>query len=633
MRGKATGPVSISWTSSIALLLLLLLVAAAPVFSQVRPEDRLDATLKVLYRARHAAPGLPAAIAPERGREIVDRLLGAPLDRRVTHRAGGGSEPALALLVRYTGDETRLREAGFRVQARLGTVYTGVLPADGLPDLLRLSEVRFVQASRRLRANGAPARVAREVDIEKGRGTAFRPLPQSMTGAGAVVAYIDTGVDVFHQDFRTLGGTTRIKFLLDLSDPGDVNDDGVLDGLGPFGGTLYTEAEINAALGSGTMNEKDTTGHGTHGLSIAAGDDPDLPGLAPAADLVVVKATREDGSLGFWSADVVNALAFVDEKAAELGLPYVVNLSLGTLFSSHDGRSLEEQAIDALVGPGVPGKAVVVAAGNSSDNRGSHFRHLSGRTFVGMETSHALTIPSYTPNPGRGNDRVLLDLWYEGRDRQGLVVRAPVSRPDCPDIVAPFGDIADFSTPCGDVFVANLGGPNPANGDIEALVLIDDWSGTPPAAGDWAIAVRGEEIGEAGTYHGWLGEDSQVGSVQLLVQASVSMSLPSSQSSPESRMPSMHLGALQFVRQASGSLRFAAPSSHSSTPSLRYPSPHVLLSQVVRQESSSERFPSSHSSTVAHAIPSPQDAFRHAGRQESVPISFPSSHSSTPAQV
>ena len=126
------------------------------------------------------------------------------------------------------------------------------------------------------------------------------------------------------------------------------------------------------------MRQKDTTGHGTHGLSIAAGDDAALPGVAPAADLIVVKATREDGTLGFESADIINALSFVDEKAAELGQPYVVNLSLGTLFSSHDGRSLEEQAIDALVGPGIPGKAVVVAAGNSSENRDEPATSTSG---------------------------------------------------------------------------------------------------------------------------------------------------------------------------------------------------------------------------------------------------------------
>jgi len=58
---------------------------------------------------------------------------------------------------------------------------------------------------------------------------------------------IDSGIDPFHSDFINPDGTTRIKYLLDFSDPGDPDSDGNLNGP-VFGGTMYTEAEINAAL-------------------------------------------------------------------------------------------------------------------------------------------------------------------------------------------------------------------------------------------------------------------------------------------------------------------------------------------------------------------------------------------------
>ena len=164
----------------------------------------------------------------------------------------------------------------------------------------------------------------------------------------------------------------------------------------------------------------------------------------------------------------MNALSFVDARARELGRPYVVNLSLGTLFSSHDGRSLEEQAIDSLVGPGIAGKAVVVAAGNSSENRTSRYKHLRGTSYVGLESGHALTVPAYTAKAGTGNDRVLLDLWYEGRDKHTVIVRPPASRTDCGPVEAPYGDYADVQTACGDVFIGNMGGASPQNGDTEA---------------------------------------------------------------------------------------------------------------------------------------------------------------------
>ena len=231
--------------------------------------------------------------------------------------------------------------------------------------------------------------------------------------------------------------------------------------------------------------------------------------MAPSSDLLVVKATRDDGTLGFVSTDVINALVFVDQKATELGLPYVVNLSLGTIVAPHDGRSLEEQAIDTIVGPGRPGKVAVLAAGNSSDNRSPRFHHLSGTAYTGLSNTHTLTIPAFTANPGPGNDRIFMDIWYKGGDKLQVTVTPPGGSP----VTAPFGNYLDLETPQGNVFIANLGGPSLENGDVEALILIDDWAGTAPAPGNWTIAFQGEEIGDTGEYHAWLADDSQVGSV------------------------------------------------------------------------------------------------------------------------
>ena len=43
------------------------------------------------------------------------------------------------------------------------------------------------------------------------------------------------------------------------------------------------------------------------------------------------------------------------------------------------------------------------------------------------------------------------------------------------------------------------------------MVLIDDWTGTAPASGDWTVVLRGEEVEADGSYHGWLSDDSAVG--------------------------------------------------------------------------------------------------------------------------
>ncbi len=483
-------------------LILALLVSVQSLFAQDPKliERRLDVPLKMLHRAEN-----PSTDRPAPSRDAAQRVL-----QRFQALPGKGlsGNPDMTLLVKFGGARAELEKAGFRVQSHAGQIFTGVVSAEVVSQLATLPGVMFVQTDRRLLASPVqlPSKPGRSAEQA---AASNHPAPLAkMGGSGVIVGFVDTGVDVFHEDFRKVDGSTRIKYLLDFSIPGDLDGDGNLDGPGPFGGTLFTEADINTAITAGTFASRDTTGHGTHGLSIAAGDDSTLPGFASEADLIVVKATRVDGTLGFTSADIINALSFVDQKATELGKPYVANLSLGTLFSSHDGRSLEEQAVDALVGPGMAGKAIVIAAGNSSDNRGTRLRHMQGTANSGLATLHPLTVPAYTPNPGKGDDRILLDFWYQGNDK----LKVTVTSPNGHVVMAPFGDYADTPTADGDVFIGNMGGPNPLNGQIEALVLIDDWSGTAPAAGTWTVTIEGQSIDGTGVYHGWLTDESAVGS-------------------------------------------------------------------------------------------------------------------------
>jgi hypothetical protein len=497
---------------------------AAPVLGAEDPEGKLDLGLRLVLREQSGRLGGGGFASSGGGVGLLRRLRGVGVGGQGTLPLG---ESLLNVLIRYDGPRGALRGAGFRVGSCVGTICTGTVRASRLGELAGLAGVKSVQSAQRLVASGVGVgSAAGERGVEGLSGAAegaggpsapFEPREAGRelvrrrtaeaTGSGVLVAFVDTGVDVRHHDFRKGDGTTRIKYLLDLSDPGDVDSDGDLDGAGPFGGTLYTESQINAALVSGTaLGERDTTGHGTHGLSIAAGDETPV-GLAPGADLVVVKATREDGTLGFVSTDVVNALSFVEEKAGELGQPYVVNLSLGTVVGSHDGRSLEEQAVDELVGPGRVGRVAVIAAGNSSENRLSRYRHFQDRALVGLVRSHSLRIPPYTASPGQGDDRVLLDVWYRGGDKLAIHLRSPGGRV----VRAGYGEYVDEETEEGNVFIANLGGASLENGDVEALVLVDDWSGVSPAVGEWTVEVEGEEISDSGEYDGWLSDDSVVG--------------------------------------------------------------------------------------------------------------------------
>src|SRR5262249_30354259 len=115
---------------------------------------------------------------------------------------------------------------------------------------------------------------------------------------------------------------------------------------------------------------RDTFGHGTHVASLAAGngqsnEPPRYVGVAPEATLIVARVARSGGG-GILDFDVVHAASFVYERAEATGMPAVINLSLGSDFGAHDGSSAIEQGLSSLVGSDHPGRALVVAAGNSA---------------------------------------------------------------------------------------------------------------------------------------------------------------------------------------------------------------------------------------------------------------------------
>ena len=194
-------------------------------------------------------------------------------------------------------------------------------------------------------------------------------------GAGVIVGIVDTGLDVRHPDFRTADGHTRVAWMLAAGSPA---------GLHPaeeaaFGCTdpqqtacaVYAAADIDAMIQSGTTTLTDPDGHGTHVSSIAAGNGgpsvtvtPRYIGLAPEATLIVAAPTQ---SGGFVDTDILNAARFVFDRAEAVGGPVVVNISLGSDYGPHDGTSALETGLSAMVGDDQPGRAIVVAAGNSGE--------------------------------------------------------------------------------------------------------------------------------------------------------------------------------------------------------------------------------------------------------------------------
>jgi subtilisin family serine protease len=217
-----------------------------------------------------------------------------------------------------------------RINAGTGRVRSAYLPIARLPELTAAAGVRRVHPSltlyRRMeRAVGAVGAGG----LERLRGRARY---------GVVIGIVDSGIDSAHSDIRG-----RIVRYWDQT----IHGPGV-EGAG-YGVEHRTSTEMRES--------PDESGHGTHlaGIAAGAGTGPDgTAGVNPGAKLVVVKT-------GFTEAEVLDGVRYVRDVARDLGLPAVVNLSLGGHAGPHDGRGPLSRAIDGLCGPGF---LVCAAAGN-----------------------------------------------------------------------------------------------------------------------------------------------------------------------------------------------------------------------------------------------------------------------------
>ncbi len=243
-------------------------------------------------------------------------------------------------------------------------------------------------------------------------------------GTGTIVAILDRGIDWKNNDFRNEDGTTRIKFIFDLSDNTGANAPGNTYGRG----TIYTEAQINAALANSTsLATRDAVGHGSTTTGIAAGNgrntaDRRYRGIAPKASLIVVKAASEGAPAhGTQPAEApfgddaifATGIDFVRDKAQQLNLPVVMLLNVGSINGPTDGSSTLSRKIDATVGPGKPGIVFV----NGSGDDGGSANHAGGVITQGNTVS--IQFQKVTTGALR------IDLWYGGNDRFDVSLQTP----------------------------------------------------------------------------------------------------------------------------------------------------------------------------------------------------------------
>jgi len=228
----------------------------------------------------------------------------------------------------------------FQTQFRYHLIdsIAGRIPLEYVNDLVQLPGVVFVELDGRLTTT---------MDhVVESHGVTQVWEDTGYTGAGSVVAIIDTGIDGSHVG------------LDDLDDDNSTNDPKVIG---------FYDAVNSPELTNGTeVFPYDDQGHGTHCAGITAGTGaPDFAyvGVAPQAQLVGVKVLDEGGSGSFavvmagmeWTVDHRHDFN-IRAASMSLGGPGIIELSPN-----------EEESVNRMANEMMrEGVALFIAAGNSA---------------------------------------------------------------------------------------------------------------------------------------------------------------------------------------------------------------------------------------------------------------------------
>ena len=228
----------------------------------------------------------------------------------------------------------------FEVQFRYWLIdsIAGKVNINLIPQIIELPGVVFVELDGRLEIQMNDVNEVHDVNLVW-QETGY-------TGAGSVVAIIDTGIDSDHVG------------LDDIDDSNYTNDSKVI---------AFYDAVNTPELTNGTeIKAYDDQGHGTHCAGITAGTGaPDFQyiGVAPKAQLVGVKVLDSGGSGSF--ATVMAGMEWTVEKRHVFNIR-AASMSLGGP-GAIEWTSSEEESVNRMGNEMMrEGVALFIAAGNSA---------------------------------------------------------------------------------------------------------------------------------------------------------------------------------------------------------------------------------------------------------------------------
>lgn len=453
----------------------------------------------------------------------IENLLELSLDvsedtREKSENLSAGYDPEEKLwqvIIRYSGELLQLAGNYERVTPLLGGYAVLEVTEKQLRALAEEPQVEYIEKPKAL-----------SFAVYEGKLVSCIPPvqrePLSLTGQGILVGIIDSGIDIYHPDFRKEDGTTRIVGIWDQT---AVNE-GKMELMPPSGysfGLFYSEEKINELLQAvGPAPAVDASGHGTHVAGIAAGNGRasrgENRGVAYESQLLIVKLGGRTQRDFPQTAELMQAIDFCIRFAAERNQPLALNLSYGNNYGSHTGTSLLETYLDeaALVGR----TTICIGSGNEGNLR----RHASGQLEAGREKVVEFSVSPYETS-------LSIQLWKQYVDSYQITLTTPSGS----QIVVSEETAGTFrSLQDGMEILWYFGEPSPYQILQEIyLEIIPAYDRTMIQGGIWKLTLTPKQLVD-GRFDFWMPSGAQINEETgfLVSESALTLTIPSTARRP-----------------------------------------------------------------------------------------------------
>jgi subtilisin family serine protease len=433
------------------------------------PDFQIEAEIKKLLKKEIRYDKLSANLASiahdyEKGGLTTVKASLVPVTPLSIPSVGGTPE---AIIFIRCKEDAEINLNGVQVNSPQGEIRTAKISLDALETLSQDENIFQLDAA-------VKYSFLNDIAAEKTQLKNFRLQHPDLNGEGVIIGVIDSGIDSLHPSFAG-----RILSIWDqeIQGPGwqDENSPDKRWGKKSYGQVLTGEF-LKVSI--------DKVGHGTHVAAIAAGDDEEFQGVAPGADLIIVKTSLNQ-------AHIADGIEYIFSEADRLGRPAVVNLSIGSHLNAHDGTDFLSARIKDIYKRVTDGKIIVAAAGNEGNN------NIRGAIVIPPKQTVELEFAILQNSAGFVPPWALFSGWYQGNTTCEISVRPPKG------IATPYKGVSDTESPTQVSIVGNviitITTPSVSaspNGDREIQIKLESVSKELPK-GKWEIIIRNTGENEA----------------------------------------------------------------------------------------------------------------------------------------